>query len=82
VTFAISGRDADATAAFRNKAGFVFERPFSTKAIRNTQPAYGLILRERRRYFRCPISIPIVIVRRTLPEVCCNSVNISEGAWP
>ena len=80
VTFAISGSDADATAAFRKKASFVFERPLSAKAIRSTlKPAYGLILRERRRYFRCPLSIPIVILRQTLPEVRCNSVNISEG---
>jgi ActR/RegA family two-component response regulator len=80
VTFAISSSDADATAAFWKKASFVFKRPLSAKAIRSTlQPAYGLILRERRRYFRCPISIPIVILRRTLPEVRCNSVNISEG---
>jgi len=80
VTFAISSSDADTTAAFRKKASFVFERPLSAKAIRSTlQPAYGLILRERRRYFRCSISIPIVILRRTLPEVRCNSVNISEG---
>jgi ActR/RegA family two-component response regulator len=80
VTFAISSSDADATAAFRKKASFVFERPLSAKAIRSTlKPAYGLILRERRRYFRCPLSIPIVILRQTLPEVHCNSVNISEG---
>jgi ActR/RegA family two-component response regulator len=80
VTFAISGSDADTTAAFRKKASFVFERPLSVKAIRSTlQPAYGLILRERRRYFRCPISIPIVILRRTQPEVRCTSMNISEG---
>jgi hypothetical protein len=80
VTFAISSSDADATAAFWKKASFVFERPLSAKAIRSTlKPAYGLILRERRRYFRCPLSIPIVILRRPLPEVRCNSVNISEG---
>jgi hypothetical protein len=36
----------------------------STQSIRSTlKPAYGLILRERRRYFRCPISIPVTILR-------------------
>jgi hypothetical protein len=59
VTFAIGGGDVDATAAFRKRAGFVFGRPLSPQSIRNTlKPAYGLILRERRRYFRCPISNP------------------------
>ena len=79
VTFAISGSDAEGT-AFRKRSEFVFERPLSTQSIRNTlKPAYGLILRERRRYFRCPISIPVVILRRTMPELRCHSVNISEG---
>jgi c-di-GMP-binding flagellar brake protein YcgR len=80
VTFAISGSDAATTTAFRKKARFVFERPLSRESIRSTlKPAYGLILRERRRYFRCPLSIPVVILRRTLPYVHCNSVNISDG---
>src|ERR1039458_157228 len=80
VTFGIGDNDAAGTAAFRKKSQFVFERPLSTQSIRNTlKPAYGLILRERRRYFRCPISIPVVILRRTMPEVRCHSLNISEG---
>jgi hypothetical protein len=80
VTFAITSSRAESAAAFRKSSGFAFERPLSLQSVRNTlRPAYGLILRERRRYFRCPISIPVVIVRRTGPEVRCNSVNISEG---
>jgi len=79
VTFAISGSDAEGT-AFRKKTAFVFERPLSAKSIGSTlRPAYGLILRERRRYFRCPVSIPVVILRRSKPEVRCDSVNVSEG---
>src|SRR6202158_6073944 len=80
VTFAIGGGDVDATTAFRRRTGFVFERPLSTQSIRGVlKAAYGLILRERRRYFRCPISIPVVILRPDVPEVRCDSVNISEG---
>jgi hypothetical protein len=79
VTFAISGSDAEGT-EFRKRSEFVFERPLSAKSIRSTlRPAYGLILRERRRYFRCPVSIPVAILRRSKPEVRCDSVNISEG---
>jgi CheY-like chemotaxis protein len=79
VTFAISGSDAEGK-AFRKRSEFLFERPLSTQSIHNTlKPAYGLILRERRRYFRCPISIPVLILRRAMPEVRCQSVNISEG---
>jgi len=80
VTFAINGGDADASATFRRRTGFVFGRPLSPQSIRITlRLAYGLILRERRRYFRCPISTPVTIIRRNMPEVRCQSVNISEG---
>jgi CheY-like chemotaxis protein len=78
VTFAISGSDEGT--AFRRKADFVFTRPLSTQSIRRTlKPAYGLILRERRRYFRYPISIPVTILSQSMPEVRCDSVNISDG---
>ncbi len=80
VTFGISGSDAEATAAFCQKSDFVFERPLSAQSIRRTlKPAYGLILRERRRYFRYPIAIPVSILRQDMQEVHCSSVNISEG---
>ena len=79
VTFAISSGDAECT-AFRKRSEFVFERPLSAKSIRGTlKPAFGLILRERRRYFRCPLSISVSIRRRTMPLVRCDTVNISEG---
>ncbi len=79
VTFAISGSDAGST-AFRKRSKFVFERPLSAQSIRSTlKPAYGLILRERRRYFRYPVAIPVTILRQSMPEVHCYSLNISEG---
>jgi hypothetical protein len=79
VTFAISSSHAEG-AAFSKRSEFIFERPLSAKSIRSTlKPAYGLILRERRRYFRCPVSIPVLLLRQAHPEVHCDSVNISEG---
>ncbi|HXM12938.1 MAG TPA: PilZ domain-containing protein [Terriglobales bacterium] len=80
ITFAIGGGAMDSTAALRSKTSFVFERPISMQSIRSIlKPAYGLILRERRRYFRCPASIPVTILRRNMAEVRCHSGNISEG---
>jgi ActR/RegA family two-component response regulator len=80
VTFGISNNNADTTAAFRKKSQFVFERPLSAQSIHKTlKPAYGLILRERRRYFRCPVSIPVIIQRESRQEIRCSSVNISGG---
>ena len=66
---------------FAKKSQFVFERPLSAQSIRKTlKPAYGLILRERRRYFRCS-----GLYSCHHPEgkrgrrFACNSVNISGG---
>ena len=80
VSFGISNNDAEATAALRQKSQFVFERPLSAQSIHKTlKPAFGLILRERRRYFRYPISLPVIIQRQSRQEVRCTSVNISGG---
>jgi len=80
VTFGIGDNDAAGTAAFRKKSQFVFERPLSAQSIHKTlKPAFGLILRERRRYFRYPVSMPVIIQRHSRQEIRCNSVNISGG---
>ena len=80
VTFGIGDNDALGTAALRQKSQFVFERPLSAQSIHKTlKPAFGLILRERRRYFRYPISLPVIIQRQSRQEVRCTSVNISGG---
>ena len=80
VTFAIGGDNVESTVSFRRRTGFVFERPVSAQSIRRTlKPAYGMILRERRRYFRHPASIPVTALIKNMPEVRCHSVNISEG---
>jgi diguanylate cyclase (GGDEF)-like protein/PAS domain S-box-containing protein len=80
VTFGIGDNGAAGMAAFRKKSQFVFERPLSAESIRKTlKPAYGLILRERRRYYRCPVSTPVIIRKENGQEIRCNSVNISCG---
>jgi len=80
VTFGIGDNDVLGTAALRQKSQFVFERPLSAQSIHKTlKPAFGLILRERRRYFRYPISLPVIIQRVGKPEIRCTSVNISGG---
>jgi CheY-like chemotaxis protein len=80
VMFGIDDHNAEVTSAFRKKSQFVFERPLSAQSIHKTlKPAYGLILRERRRYFRCPVSTPVTIQRENTQQVRCFSLNISEG---
>jgi ActR/RegA family two-component response regulator len=79
VIFAISDSDGETAAAYKAGSNFVLRRPLTTDSIdRNMKVAYGLIVRERRRYFRCPVEIPAVISRPD-GEIRGKTVNISEG---
>lgn len=82
VTFAVVGTRQEAEMAFTAGSNFVLNRPLSATSIgRTLKAAYGLIVRERRRYFRCPVAIPASIRGSDLVEeqVRCQAVNISEG---
>jgi hypothetical protein len=79
VTFAISDcREQGLTSGAG--ANFLFEIPLSKEAIRKTlKVSFGLIVRERRRYFRCPISTPATLRNDEMGSICCQVINISEG---
>jgi ActR/RegA family two-component response regulator len=80
VLFAISASDEETAGAFKDGSNFVFRRPLSYTSIdRTLKVAYGLIVRERRRYFRCPLGIAVVICRPKIANVHGQCVNISEG---
>ncbi|MGC1434504.1 MAG: PilZ domain-containing protein [Terriglobales bacterium] len=80
VLFTISSTDAETASAFKAGSNFVLMRPLSPASIdRNLKVAYGLIVRERRRYFRCPVEIPATISKPPTPEIHGRIVNISEG---
>jgi PilZ domain len=77
VTFAIT--DPAKPAKFEIQPNFLIEKPLSTNSVgRTLKAAFGLIVRERRRSFRCPIEIPAGI-QFDGEEVNCHLVNISEG---
>ena len=77
VTFAIT--DAGKPAKAQIQANFVMEKPLSTDSVgRTLKAAFGLIVRERRRSFRCPTEISATLVTKA-DEVNCRLVNISEG---
>lgn len=79
VIFAISDSDSETAAAYKAGSNFVLRRPLTSDSIdRNMKVAYGLIVRERRRYFRCPVEIPVVITRPDA-EIRGKTMNISEG---
>jgi ActR/RegA family two-component response regulator len=80
VLLAISDSDVETANAFKGGSNFVLRRPLSYTSIdRTLRVAYGLIVREQRRYFRCPVEIDVVICRTESEDAHGQSVNISEG---
>jgi PilZ domain len=79
VTFAIA-KESGAEASDRPDSTFVLPRPLSAASINQTmRVAFGLVVRERRRYFRCPVAIPAFVRAREPEDILCRTVNISEG---
>jgi len=79
VAFAISSTLDQSADAFRAGSSFVLERPLSLDSIRRTlHAAHGLILRERRRYFRCPIAVPVSVQQEGASPVYGETSDISE----
>jgi CheY-like chemotaxis protein len=77
VTFAITAPRK--TGPFPIQPNFVMEKPLSAASVgRTLKAAFGLIVRERRRYFRCPIAISAAL-QTNGTEVVCHLMNISEG---
>lgn len=80
VTFAVTGNCEETAHALRVGSHFALERPLSLESIRRTVgAAQGLIVRELRRYFRYPISVPAVLSGKGMAEIFGRTVNISEG---
>jgi len=77
VTFAIT--DSGGQVPKSEATNFVMERLLSPSSVeRMLRAAYGMIVRERRRYFRCPVELPAEILENGA-EVHCQTMNISEG---
>jgi PilZ domain len=85
-----SNRTAPAMAITRSKADFalaycagttlVVEKPLSAELLSRTLTAsYGLVVRECRRYFRCPVRTRIALRRVDMRKAQSHTVNISEG---
>ncbi|HMJ20671.1 MAG TPA: PilZ domain-containing protein [Terriglobales bacterium] len=77
VTFAIT--DPLRPASLPIRPHFLMEKPLSASSVgRTLKVAFGSIVRERRRSFRCPVMIPAVLLSNG-KEVNCQVVNVSEG---
>jgi CheY-like chemotaxis protein len=79
VSFAIT-TGSGAQSSPRPDSTFVLERPLSAALMNQTlRAAFGLVVRERRRYFRCPIEVPALVRSRQPEDLLCQTVNVSEG---
>lgn len=80
VIIGIVANAQEAKTAFASGVTFVVQEPLSTTNLQKVMSAaYGLVLRERRRYFRCYIEAPVTAFRRSEPPWRGWLANISEN---
>jgi DNA-binding response OmpR family regulator len=81
VVFAVATNRRHMEQALQRRAHFVLNRPLEASALRRTlRVAYDLMLKDRRRYFRCATVLPIrVRIVRTQNILECLSINVSSN---
>lgn len=80
VVLAILNSSSEMPDAFRAGANFALVRPLLPAILlRTLRAAYPLMVRERRRYYRYPLQIPIYVSSISRPEFVATSVDVSEG---
>lgn len=80
VAFAVLNGKTTTQEAFQYGANFVLQKPLTPMhATRCFNAALNFMVRERRRYFRYPVEIPVRITVGKNPELIATSTNLSEG---
>lgn len=80
LTFAILRTGGTSHERFFTAANFVLERPIQPGVIFHVLKAsYPMMVREKRRYFRCPVQMSVFVTRGSNPEFVVPSLNISEA---
>lgn len=80
VAFAVLNGKTTTQEAFRCGANFVLQKPLTPMhATRCFNAALNFMVRERRRYFRYSLEIPVRIKVANSPELTATSTNLSEG---
>jgi ActR/RegA family two-component response regulator len=66
--------------AFDMGANFVLQKPVSAlNALRCAHAAVGMMARERRRYYRHPVQIPVTAIFSNGDQAKITATNVSEG---
>ena len=80
VVLAILNGSTDMPSAFRAGASFALLKPFTPAILTRTlRASYPLMVRERRRSYRCPLQIPVNVSSSARSDFEAKAVNISEG---
>jgi DNA-binding response OmpR family regulator len=80
VAFAVLNGKTSTQQAFPFGANFVLQKPLTPlNATRCFNAALNFMVRERRRYFRHPLEVPVRVVAAGKREVTATSTNLSEG---
>jgi len=80
VAFAVLNGKTSTQQAFQWGANFVLQKPVTTvHARRCFHAALNFMVRERRRYFRCPVEMPVHVGIANGSKFNGTSTNLSEG---
>jgi CheY-like chemotaxis protein len=80
VAFAVVNGRTTTQDAFKSGANFVLQKPLTTlQASRCFNAALNFMVRERRRYFRHPVDMPLRISIPPDQELTATATNLSEG---
>lgn len=80
VIVAITSSSQEAKRAFASSVTLILQEPLSPLLAEKAMNAgYGLILRERRRYFRCSVDASLTLFLTARSQSECQLVNISES---
>lgn len=80
VVIAILNDGSEMPSAFRGGASFALVKPLIPAMLNRTlRASYPIMVRERRRSYRCPLQIAITVSSSSRPDFVATSVNISEG---
>jgi CheY-like chemotaxis protein len=80
IIFALTNGATNLRRAFALGANFVLEKPLTLeRATRGMRAALGLMIRERRRYFRLPLELPATLDFGQGVRYQFTTTNLSEG---
>ena len=80
VSFAVLNGKTTIQQAFEMGANFVLQKPITTAGtLRCFNTAMSFMVREKRRYFRCPVEIPVKLQFSQGGELRALATNLSEG---